>query len=68
MDDRSSDTAQTHGSQNPPGSASNQNSEEPGAPTGSEDPGAHRRPSQPDDREGGAGEDSQATGNPAAAG
>ncbi len=75
MDDneRSSDTAETFGSQSPPSGVSNQNTEEEGAPGvdghgrrtkdegGSEDAAEKGNP-------GGAGESSQATGHPENAG
>jgi hypothetical protein len=70
MEERTSDTAETFSSQPPPGDPSGQNAEESDAPTGG-DPQANRHPSNPqteDGREGGAGEDSQATGNPNSAG
>jgi hypothetical protein len=72
MDDneRSSDTEETHGSQGPPGDASNQQGEEQpdgGSSGGGSEPeggGEHGRPGNP----GGAGEHSQATGHPQNAG
>jgi hypothetical protein len=71
MDERSSDTAETFGSQPPPSDVSGQNSEESEAPSQGGGSDAHRRPSDPQTeggREGGAGEESQATGNPGSAG
>lgn len=73
MDERTSDTAETFGSQDPPADTSNQNNEEPSAPHGPQNAGA----GQDDDegsrkqdagRPGGAGEGSQATGHPQNAG
>jgi hypothetical protein len=71
MDDneRSSDTAETFGSQSPPSGVSNQNSEEESAPHGD---GEGRRTKHRDGSDegnpGGAGEGSQATGHPQNAG
>ena len=74
-EERKSDTAETYGEQDAPGRASNQNTEEPSAPEGG---GSSRRggkgaSSQIDGEErpgnpGGAGEHSQATGQPSNAG
>ncbi len=80
-DERRSDTEETHGSQPPPDGVSNQSGEQASAPTGEDgsaprsreetepDQNAGRRSAAPDpETPGGAGEHSQATGNPLAAG
>ncbi len=74
MDDneRSSDTAETFGSQSPPSGVSNQNTEEESAPgvdgKGRETKDRDDRGGSNEGNPGGAGEDSQATGHPRNAG